>query len=188
MNEPDFAALFSWEATKASKALLNEGVWNVAHGPSGNLTVREERTVQIGDVDAGDELLDAPASPRGPFIDVGHKRDGPVRAPDHESNGFGVLVAMRHDKRRHGEFFSQANPAAGAQSLQANVAKADELAPRTVSAQKPTHPRHGVYWYLTSAHRFPSEVHQAGVMTHVAVGDKDAVEPRRSGRRRSELI
>ena len=85
---------------------------------------------------------------------------------------------INYTKRRDGDALVELNWLISDQLAQLDVLISHKLIPRAVSREELTHPGHDIDRHVIRTHRFVAQLHQAGVMTNVAMREKDAGKPR----------
>ena len=72
----------------------------------------------------------------------------------------------------------------GFQAPQFNIPKADQLIPRAILGQKGGHSRHDIHRHILGTDRFPPQMREPKVVSHMRVSQQNAVKPGHLGMRK----
>ena len=85
---------------------------------------------------------------------------------------------MRDQDWRHRQASVETHGDSITKRVDHDILEANQLAPWPVGLEKLGHPGHGVDPDPLGADRLVTEVHESGVVSHVRVGEENALEPR----------
>ena len=164
----------------------DERVREAGHVAAGDLAIGKEGGIDIGHIHRSDHVLDAPRRavfpglPFLPAVDVGQKQRRAVRPGNVKAHHLGIFLPVRHFERRHHQRAHGSRLAIG-YLFQGDVLIAHQLVPGPVGEQVGGHGGHDMHRHMPGAHALMAQIHQPGVMAHMAMGQEDPVQRRSLG-------
>lgn len=183
MNEVDLCSVSGTQPFEQFHGLGHKRMRHLAHWPC-DLAVGVKCSIEEQDVIRPHYIREG-RLPFAPFVDIGNEDERSRRSFDTVADSFGELVAMRDKERfdRYSDVYRNGDLIGN--GYDNNVFEADQLGPRSIFMQHPSHSRHGKDLDLARVYRFAAKVHQARVMADVCVRQEDAVDPVGTGYDRS---